>query len=54
MSHLAERLSDRLDTRVTIKVGKTRGRLVIDFASGEDLNRLVGLVAPDDPGIPWR
>lgn len=47
---IAEDLGDRLDTRVSI-TGGTRGRLVIDFASGEDLQRI--LAALRDP-FTWH
>ena len=47
LDDLAARLGDRLDTRVTVALGRTRGRLNIDFASVEDLNRIVSLMAPD-------
>ena len=47
---IAEDLADRLDTRVNI-TGGTRGRLVIDFASGEDLQRI--LAALRDP-FTWN
>lgn len=43
---IADDLGDRLDTRVSV-TGGTRGRLVIDFASGEDLQRI--LAALRDP-----
>ncbi|MFT4296447.1 MAG: ParB/RepB/Spo0J family partition protein [Micropruina sp.] len=45
-SALAERLVERLDTRVNVVMGaKGRGRIVIDFANDEDLGRLVELLA---------
>jgi ParB family chromosome partitioning protein len=47
LDDLAARLGDRLDTRVTVALGRTRGRLSIDFASVEDLNRIVSLMAPE-------
>lgn len=47
---IAEDLGDRLDTRVSV-TGGTRGRLTIDFASGEDLQRI--LAALRDP-FTWR
>lgn len=47
---VAEDLGDRLDTRVTVS-GGGRGRLMIDFASGEDLQRI--LAALRDPGT-WN
>lgn len=37
---LEELLSDRLDTRVKVSMGAKRGRVVIDFASLEDLERI--------------
>lgn len=43
---IADDLGDRLDTRVSV-TGGTRGRIVIDFASGEDLQRI--LAALRDP-----
>ncbi|MFT4225637.1 ParB/RepB/Spo0J family partition protein [Micropruina sp.] len=43
---LAERLVERLDTRVNVVMGaKGRGRIVIDFANDDDLGRLVELLA---------
>lgn len=37
---LEELLSDRLDTRVNVTMGAKRGKVVIDFASLEDLERI--------------
>ncbi|WP_425450770.1 ParB/RepB/Spo0J family partition protein [Xylanimonas oleitrophica] len=48
---LAGRLSDRFETRVKIQVGKSKGRLTVEFASVEDLNRILAVMAPDDPGL---
>jgi ParB family chromosome partitioning protein len=47
LDDLASRLGDRLDTRVTVALGRSKGRLSIDFASVEDLNRIVALMAPE-------
>ncbi len=45
-SALADRLVERLDTRVNVVMGaKGRGRIVIDFANDDDLGRLVDLLA---------
>lgn len=41
LEDLAGRLSDRLDTRVSIRMGKHRGRLTVDFSSAEDLDRIL-------------
>lgn len=48
---LATRLSDRFDTRVKVALGKARGRLTVEFASVQDLNRILAVLAPDDPGL---
>jgi ParB family transcriptional regulator, chromosome partitioning protein len=39
-------LSDRFDTRVKIALGQRRGKLTVEFASVEDLNRIVALLTP--------
>jgi ParB family chromosome partitioning protein len=49
---LATRLSDRFDTRVKVDVGKTKGRLTVEFATIEDLNRILAVMAPDEDGLP--
>lgn len=41
LDDLASRLSDRLDTRVKINLGQRKGRMTIEFASVEDLHRVV-------------
>lgn len=41
LDDLAAGLSDRLETRVGITLGKNRGKVTIDFASVEDLNRIL-------------
>lgn len=41
-----ERLSERLDTRVRIEASRARGRILIEFATMEDLTRLVDLIDP--------
>jgi ParB family chromosome partitioning protein len=40
----AELLSDYLDTRVSIEQGKGRGKITIEFAGSEDLQRIVDLI----------
>ncbi len=44
---LAERLSDRFETRVKVDLGRSKGRIVVEFASIDDLERIVALMAPD-------
>ena len=41
VQELAARLSDHYETRVRIEHGRSRGRIVIDFATPEDLERIV-------------
>ena len=41
LDDLAARLSDRLDTRVAIALGQRKGRLTVEFASVEDLHRIL-------------
>jgi ParB family chromosome partitioning protein len=40
----AELLSNYLDTRVTVEAGKGKGKIVIEFAGSEDLQRIVDLI----------
>ena len=40
----AELLSDYLDTRVSVESGKGKGKIVIEFAGSEDLQRIVDLI----------
>ena len=50
MEDLAGRVSDRLDTRVKINLGKRKGRMTIEFASVEDLHRVLGEMGVDPDG----
>ncbi len=40
----AELLSDYLDTRVSVESGKGKGKIVIEFAGNEDLQRIVDII----------
>lgn len=51
IDELATRLSDRFETRVKVDVGRSRGKVTIEFASVEDLNRILDVMVPDDPGV---
>jgi ParB family transcriptional regulator, chromosome partitioning protein len=44
---LADRLSDRFETRVKVDLGRAKGRIVVEFATIDDLERIVALMAPD-------
>jgi ParB family transcriptional regulator, chromosome partitioning protein len=48
LQDVAERLSGALDTRVTVSLGKRKGKIVIEFGSVEDLQRIVGLIDPSN------
>ncbi|MFI0895302.1 ParB/RepB/Spo0J family partition protein [Streptomyces sp. NPDC020983] len=48
LTHLATRLSDRFDTRVKVDLGQKRGKIVVEFASIEDLERILGTMAPGE------
>ena len=41
LDEIAERLGDRLNTRVKVTLGVNRGQVVIDFATIGDLNRIL-------------
>jgi ParB family chromosome partitioning protein len=43
---LAGRLSERFETRVKVDLGRSKGRIVVEFASIDDLERIVALMAP--------
>ena len=43
----AARLSDRFDTRVRINLGQRKGKLTFEFASVEDLDRIVSMMGGD-------
>ena len=42
LDEIAERLGDRLNTRVKVSLGANKGSIVIDFATVGDLNRILG------------
>ena len=46
LDYLASSLADRLDTNVKISLGARKGRVSIEFASVEDLNRIMDVLAP--------
>ena len=46
-SELSDRLSDRFDTRVKVQMGRSKGRISIEFASEDDLDRLIALLDPE-------
>ncbi len=47
---LAGRLSDVFETKVKIQIGRAKGRIVVEFGSVDDLQRIIGQMAPDITG----
>lgn len=43
-AHLARSLSDHFDTRVKVDIGRDKGKITIEFASGEDLERILAVI----------
>ncbi len=43
LTDLAERLSDHFETRVRVEIGRRKGRILVEFATVDDLDRIVGL-----------
>jgi ParB family chromosome partitioning protein len=50
LDDVAASLSDHLDTRVTIALGQRKGKVVVEFASVEDLHRILDVIGVDRPG----
>jgi ParB family chromosome partitioning protein len=44
LQDVAEQLSSAFDTRVMVSLGKRKGKIVVEFGSVEDLQRIVGLM----------
>ena len=46
LAALASRLSDTFDTRVRVELGRQKGRVIVEFATVDDLERIVAIMAP--------
>jgi ParB family chromosome partitioning protein len=46
LAELADRLSDRFETRVKIDLGRAKGKVTVEFASLDDLRRIVDIMDP--------
>ena len=46
LADLAARLSDRFETRVKVDLGRSKGKITVEFASIPDLERIVALMDP--------
>ena len=47
LNDLADRLSDAFDTRVKVELGRRKGKIVVEFGSMEDLERIVATMSPE-------
>jgi ParB family chromosome partitioning protein len=45
-TELASKLSDAFDTRVRVDIGRRKGKITVEFASIDDLERIVAVMAP--------
>ncbi len=50
LNDLADRLSDAFETRVKVELGKRKGKIVVEFGSLDDLERIVATMSPDWTG----
>ena len=50
LRHLADRLSDLFETRVKVELGQRKGKIVVEFASIDDLERIVKVMNPAASG----
>lgn len=46
LSEIADRLSDRFETRVKVDLGRSKGKITVEFASMDDLQRIMTLMDP--------
>jgi ParB family chromosome partitioning protein len=54
LDEVAERLGDRLNTRVKITLGARKGQIVVDFATIQDLNRILDEIGQPTYSSPVR
>jgi len=51
LAEVEEILSEQLATRVSIQMGKKRGKVIIEFGSADDLERIVSEIIGSGPGL---
>jgi ParB family transcriptional regulator, chromosome partitioning protein len=54
LRHLADRLSDLFETRVKVELGRSKGKIVVEFASIDDLERIVKAMSPEAASTAQR
>lgn len=47
LDDLARGLSDRFDTRAKVELGRRKGKITLEFATVDDLERIVAIMAPE-------
>lgn len=47
LRHLSDRLSDLFDTRVKVEMGRSKGKIVVEFSTIDDLERIVKAMSPE-------
>jgi ParB family transcriptional regulator, chromosome partitioning protein len=50
LRHLADRLSDLFETRVKVELGRNKGKIVVEFATIDDLERIVKAMSAEAAG----
>ncbi|MGY2065929.1 ParB/RepB/Spo0J family partition protein [Blastococcus sp. SYSU DS0619] len=50
VEELGSRLSDMFETNVKIQIGRAKGKIVVEFGSVDDLQRIIGVMAPEITG----
>ena len=48
LSHAAERLADVWDTKVSVTMGKRKGKIVVEFGDRDDFERIMSLIQGDE------
>ncbi len=51
LDDLSTRLGDHLDTRVKVQLGSAKGKITVEFATVEDLNRIAKIINPKENGF---
>ncbi|WP_019633673.1 ParB/RepB/Spo0J family partition protein [Actinomadura atramentaria] len=52
LKELADRLSDRYETKVRVDMGRNKGKIVVEFSGMDDLDRIIRSMVPDERGAP--
>jgi ParB family transcriptional regulator, chromosome partitioning protein len=50
LTEISDRLGDRLETRVKVDLGRAKGKVTIEFATLDDLRRIVEIIDPQRKG----